>query len=100
MAPREGPHRPPEHHGAAAAGAIARIEPGREHLAVSARELVVESRVRLLHRHRRSLLLRVEPPHRPALAHHVHRPPRLGQCMIISGAWYKMDTTKNVTALR
>src|SRR3954452_5251772 len=58
---------------------------------VSARELVVEPRVRLLRRHRRSLLRRLEPPHRPALAHHVHRPPRLGQCiqcMMISAGWY------------
>ena len=40
-------------------------------------------------RHRRSLLRRVEPPHRPALDHHVHRPPRLGQCMMINAGWYK-----------
>ena len=64
------------------------VEPGREHLAFSARELVVEPRVRLLPRHRRSLLRRVEPPHRPALDHHVHRPPGLGQCMMISAGWY------------
>src|SRR3954470_4158396 len=55
---------------------------------ISARELVVEPRVRLLPRHRRSLLRRVEPPHRPTLAHHVHRPPGLGQCMMISAGWY------------
>src|SRR5215207_2418123 len=74
----------------AAAGPSARIEPGREHLAISSRELVVEPRVRLLRRHRRSLLRRLEPPHRPALDHHVHRPPRLGQCMMISAGWYKL----------
>ena len=56
----------------------------------SARQLVVEPRVRLLRRHRRSLLRRVEPPHRPALDHHVHRPPGLGQCMMISAGWYKI----------
>ena len=56
---------------------------------VSARELVVEPRVRLLPQHRRSLLRRLEPPHRPALAHHVHRPPGLGQCMMTSAGWYK-----------
>src|SRR3954465_5951063 len=58
---------------------------------ISARELVVEPRVRLLRRHRRSLLRRVELPHRPTLAHHVHRPPGLGQCiqcMRISAGWY------------
>ena len=64
------------------------VEPGREHLAFSARQLVVEPRVRLLPRHRRSLLRCVEPPHRPALDHHVHRPPGLGQCMMISAGWY------------
>src|SRR4051794_30250591 len=90
MAPRQGPRRARQPHAGAAAGPSARIDPGREHLAVSARELVVEPRVRLLRRHRRPLLRRLEPPHRPALDHHVHRPPRLGQCMMISAGWYKM----------
>src|SRR4051812_30868479 len=57
---------------------------------IPARQLVVEPRVRLLPRHRRSLLRRLEPPHRPALDHHVHRPPGLGQCMTISAGWYKV----------
>ena len=90
--PHQGPRRARQPHAGAAASPSARIEPGREHLAVSARELVVEPRVRLLRRHRRSLLRRVEPPHRPALDHHVHRPPGLGQCiqcMMISAGWYK-----------
>src|SRR3954463_8815970 len=89
MAPRHGPRRARQPHAGAAAGPSARIEPGREHLAVSAQQLVVEPRVRLLPRHRRSLLRRLEPPHRPALDHHVHRPPGLGQCMRISAGWYK-----------
>src|SRR3954463_1392946 len=92
MAPRQGPRRARQPHAGAAAGPSARIEPGREHLAVCARQLVVEPRVRLLRRHRRPLLLRVEPPHRPALDHHVHRPPRLGQCMRISAGWYYAPT--------
>src|SRR3954454_21917631 len=91
MAPRPGPRRARQSHAGAAASPSARIEPGREHLAVLARQLVVEPRVRLLRRHRRPLLLRVEPPHRPALAHHVHRPPELGQCMMISAGWYKLS---------
>src|SRR4051812_43413775 len=66
------------------------LEPGREYLAFSARQLVVEPRVRLLPRHRRSLLRRVEQAHRPALAHHVHRPPGLGQCMMLSAVWYQI----------
>src|SRR3954451_17559584 len=91
MAPRQGPRRARQSHAGAAAGPSARIEPGREHLAISARQLVVAPRVRLLPRPRRSLLRRLEPPHRPALAHHVHRPPGLGQCiqcMMISAGWY------------
>src|SRR4051794_29746256 len=28
------------------------------------------------------------PARHPALDHHVHRPPRLGQCMRISAGWY------------
>src|SRR3954468_13811070 len=88
MAPRQGARRAGQPHAGAAARPSARIEPGREHRAFSARELVVEPRVRLLPRHRRPLLRRLEPPHRPALAHHVHRPPRLGQCMRISAGWY------------
>src|SRR3954452_21470071 len=55
---------------------------------MSARERVVEPRVCLLPGHRRSLLRRLEPPHRPALDHHVHRPPEMGQCMMISAGWY------------
>src|SRR3954466_4401275 len=88
MAPHQGSRRARQSHAGAVASPSARVEPGREHLAVSARELVVEPRVRLLPQHRRSLLRRLEPPHRPALAHHVHRPPELGQCMIISAGWY------------
>src|SRR3954452_3757182 len=91
MASRQGPRRARQPHAGAAARPSARIEPGREHLAVLARQRVVEPRVRLLPRHRRTLLLRVEPPHRPALDHHVHRPPGLGQCiqcMMISAGWY------------
>src|SRR5436190_20732667 len=89
MALHQGPCRTRQPHAGAAASPSARIEPGREHLAVSARELVVEPRVRLLPRYRRSLLRRVEQAHRPALAHHVHRPPRLAQCMTLSAGWYE-----------
>src|SRR3954451_22706746 len=99
MAPRPGPRRARQSHAGAAASPSARIEPGREHLAVLARQLVVEPRVRLLRRHRRPLLLRVEPPHRPALDHHVHRPPRLGQCMRISAGWYYLVYGPDRTSL-
>ena len=41
-------------------------------------KLAVKPRLQILRRHRRSLLLRLEHSHRPALENHVHRPPRLG----------------------
>src|SRR4051812_27152461 len=55
---------------------------------IHARELDLQPDLRLLPRHRRSLLRRMEQAYRPALAHHVHRPPGLGQCMMISVGWY------------
>src|SRR3954449_10423748 len=91
MAPRQRPRYSRQPHAGAAASASARVEPGREHLAVSARQLVVEPRVCLLPRHRRSLLRRAEQRRRPALAPHVHRPPGLGQCMRISAGWYDIS---------
>ena len=67
---------------------IARTEPGRERLAVHARQLALEPRLPILRRHRRSLLRRVEPPRRPAMEHHLHRPTRLGPWVPISGSRY------------
>ena len=43
-----------------------------------AAELVVEPNFQILRRHRRSLLLRLEHPHRSAVENHFHRPTRLG----------------------
>ena len=53
-----------------------------------ARELDLEPDLRLLRRHPRPLLRRVEQAHRSALAHHVHRPARLGSPVLINGTWY------------
>jgi hypothetical protein len=39
--------------------------------------------------------LGVEPPYRPTLDHHVHRPPRLGQCMILNPGWYKLGASRS-----
>src|SRR4051795_13697557 len=66
----------------------ARVEPGREHLAVHAGELDLEPDLRLLQRHPRPLLRGVEQAHRSALAHHVHRTARLGSPVLINGTWY------------
>src|SRR3954466_5954901 len=56
---------------------------------VHARQLDLQPDLRLLPRHPRSLLRGVEQTHRPALAHHVHRPTRLGSPFLINGTWYK-----------
>ncbi len=41
-----------------------------------------------LQRHPRSLLLRLEPAHRPAIEDHVHRTTQLGASMILFAGWY------------
>ena len=64
------------------------IEPGRECLAVPARQLAVQPGVPLLPRHPRPLLPCLEQAHSPALEDHVARPPRLGSWMLINGIWY------------
>ena len=69
---------PGQHHPPAAAAALARAQPGRERLAVPARQLALEPRLQRLRRHRRPLLRCLERPHRPAMAHQIHRPPNLG----------------------
>src|ERR1044072_1558941 len=50
--------------------------------------LDLEPDLRLLRRHSRPLLRRVEQAHRSALAHHVHRPAGLGPSVLITGTWY------------
>src|SRR5215218_10566956 len=72
----------------AASGQGTRVEPGREHLAVPAGQVVVQPHLHLLPRHPRPLLRGVEQTHGPALAHHVHRPARLGSPVLINGTWY------------
>jgi hypothetical protein len=47
-------------------------------LAVHAAELALQPHLQILRRYRRSLLLCLEYPHRPALENHVSRSPRLG----------------------
>src|SRR3954470_5472791 len=80
---------PRHHHPHAASGQGARVEPGREHLAVHARELDLEPDLHLLRRHPRPLLRGVEQAHGSALAHHVHRDARLGASVLINETWYK-----------
>src|ERR1700740_488961 len=78
MARSEGAEGPAQHLADAIAAAFARAEQPGEHLAVHAPKLAIEPRLRILRRHRSSLLLRLEPPHRPAVEDHVNRAPRLG----------------------
>ena len=57
-----------------AAAARTRTRPSRKHLAIHASKLAFESRVQILRRYHRSMLLRLERPRRSALENHVHRP--------------------------
>src|SRR3954451_21672000 len=63
-------------------------EPGREHLAVHARELALEPHLHVVQRPPRPLLCSLEQARRPALAYHDHRPARLGISVLINEAWY------------
>jgi len=49
------------------------VEPGREHLAISARQLAVEPRLRNLRCNHRRRLRRLAKTHRPARSHHLNR---------------------------
>ena len=51
-------------------------------------KLAVEPRLQILRRYPRSLLLRLEPPHRSAMAHHVHRTAPMGASVMINESWY------------
>jgi hypothetical protein len=53
--------------------AKSRAQPGREHLAVHPRKLALQSHLHVIPGHSRPLLLRLELPHRSALAHNLHR---------------------------
>ena len=56
------------------------------------RENWLSNRVfKILQRHRRPLLRCMEQAHRPAMAHHVDRCPRLGLPVVISEFWYKAE---------
>ncbi len=80
--------RPGQHHALAVAAEIARAQSGREHLAIHARQLALEPRLRILRRHSRPLLLRLEQAHRHALENHLHRNKRVGLSVVISETWY------------
>src|SRR3954447_4954587 len=93
MAPLAAPGRPAKHHPRGAAVQVPGAEPGREHLAVHARELALEPHLHVLQRPPRPLLCILEQARRPALAYHDHRPARLGISVLINEAWYKLSSS-------
>src|ERR1700752_128005 len=88
MAPLGQARRATQPHPLAIAAQMPGVEPGREPLAVLARQLALQPGVPFLPCHRRPLLLRLEQTRRPALDHHVDRPARMGSWMLINGIWY------------
>src|SRR5262249_12916548 len=82
--PRAGQYH---HHSAAAE--VPRAQPGRERLAVHARQLALQPHLQILRRSRRPLLCGMEQARRSALAHHVHRTAPMGPRVLINGIWYE-----------
>src|SRR2546427_9811178 len=78
LAWRQGPQGSKQHLALAAPPKRTRTQRPKKYLAIHAAELAVEPNFKILRRHRRSLLLRLEHAHRSAVENHVHRPPRLG----------------------
>src|SRR5215472_14947893 len=86
-------HAPPragQHHHHSAAAEVPRAQPGRERLAVHARQLALQPHLQILRRSRRPLLCGMEQARRSALAHHVHRTAPMGPRVLINGIWYKL----------
>src|SRR5262249_43470976 len=71
------------------AAEVPRAQPGRERLAVHARQLALQPHLQILRRSRRPLLCGMEQARRSALAHHVHRTAPMGPRVLINGIWYK-----------
>src|SRR5262249_43843148 len=67
---------------------VPRAQPGRERLAVHARQLALQPHLQILRRSRRPLLCGMEQARRSALAHHVHRTAPMGPRVLINGIWY------------
>src|SRR5207247_8064819 len=87
-------HAPPragQYHHHSAAAEMPRAQPGRERLAVHARQLALQPHLQILRRSRRPLLCGMEQARRPTLAHHVHRTPPMGPRVLINGIWYYLN---------
>src|SRR5262249_14352672 len=84
-------HAPPragQYHHHSAAAEVPRAQPGRERLAVHARQLALQPHLQILRRSRRPLLCGMEQARRSALAHHVQRTAPMGPRVLINGIWY------------
>src|SRR5262249_59038025 len=89
-------HAPPragQHHHHSAAAEVPRAQPGRERLAVHARQLALQPHLQILRRSRRPLLCGMEQARRSALAHHVHRTAPMGPRVLINGISYKPSSS-------
>ncbi len=89
MALLKGPGNSRQYNHRGSAAEIAGTQSGRKRLAVHARQLALKQNIQILQRHRRPLMLCMEPTHRPALEDHVNRTARLGAPMILFGNWYE-----------
>ena len=92
--------RAAQRHPDAAAAQMPGAQPGRERVAVHARQLALEQDLQILRRYRRSLLLRLEQTRRSALAHHVHRPATMGPWVMINESWYNLRQLKASQVIR
>ena len=64
------------------------LRPGREYMAVHARQLAFQPGLHIPRKHHRPLLRSLEQAHRSTVAHHDHRAPQMGPWVVINAAWY------------
>ena len=79
---------PVQHHAFALAPRITGTEPRGKHMAVHARQLVVQPGFQIIRRYRRPELRGLEQPHRSGLENHVHRSQEMGPRVLINAGWY------------
>ena len=84
-----GAERARQYHPLPPAAKMSRVEPRRKHLAVPARQLVVQYHLRNLRRHRAGLLQGLEQPQQPTRTDNLHRIKEVGPWVMISEDWYE-----------
>ena len=65
---------------------IARVEPGRENLTVSSRQLAIKQTLPILRADRRPLLRGLEQAYRPVLYYHGHRTPKISLRVLMNAS--------------